>query len=121
MKYIFKTTATMKEYNNRKWWIDSSIIKEIRVSVDNLKEAVEKYAESVNADGLVSISKNAIRTKTGMFVDTKSGEAVQVGYVITGKADFECGHYQWVQQYVDLWVEILTVSIPDFIGEEVTA
>lgn len=23
MNYIFKTTATMKEYNNKKWYIDS--------------------------------------------------------------------------------------------------
>lgn len=22
MKFIFKTTTTMKEYNNKKWWID---------------------------------------------------------------------------------------------------
>ena len=26
MNYIFKTTTTMKEYNNKKWWIDGDII-----------------------------------------------------------------------------------------------
>ena len=25
MNYIFKTTATMKEYNNKKWYIDGGI------------------------------------------------------------------------------------------------
>lgn len=26
MKYIFETVATMKEYNNKKWWIDPDIV-----------------------------------------------------------------------------------------------
>ena len=30
-KYIFKTTATMKEYNNSKWWIDSGIVRDITI------------------------------------------------------------------------------------------
>lgn len=25
-KYIFRTTATMKPYNNKNWWIDGDII-----------------------------------------------------------------------------------------------
>ena len=25
--YIFKTKATMKDYNRKKWWIDEDIIK----------------------------------------------------------------------------------------------
>ena len=28
MNYIFKTTATMKEYNNKKWYIDGGIVSE---------------------------------------------------------------------------------------------
>lgn len=28
MNYIFKTTATMKEYNNKKWYIDGDIVSE---------------------------------------------------------------------------------------------
>ena len=30
MNYIFKTTATMKEYNNKKWYIDGGIISDMR-------------------------------------------------------------------------------------------
>lgn len=26
MNYIFKTTATMKEYNSKKWYIDGGIV-----------------------------------------------------------------------------------------------
>lgn len=29
--YIFKTTTTMKEYNNKKWWIDPDSIREMRI------------------------------------------------------------------------------------------
>ena len=41
--YIFKTTATMKEYNCKKWWIDSDIVGEIRIAAENVREALEKY------------------------------------------------------------------------------
>lgn len=30
MNYIFKTTATMKEYNNKKWYIDGGIVSDMR-------------------------------------------------------------------------------------------
>ena len=66
MNYIFKTTATMKEYNNKKWYIDG--------------------------------------------VDLSGGGAKQVGYVITGKTEFDKGDYTgYSTQYIDLWVTILTV------------
>ena len=49
-----------------------------------------------------------------MYVDT-SNEAKQVGYVITGKAGFEDRYnYKWSEQYIDLWVTILTVVDTDF-------
>ena len=64
--YIFKTTATMKEYNRRKWWIDGNVVTEKR---------------------------------------------------ITGKTDFQDAFGRWSGQYIDLWVEILSVSPVDFEGE----
>lgn len=30
--YIFKTMATMKEYNNKSWWIDSGIVRDIHIA-----------------------------------------------------------------------------------------
>lgn len=48
--------------------------------------------------------------KTAMFVDMPDGGVKQVGYVITGKAEFGKGDYSgWSTQYIDLWVTILTV------------
>ena len=32
MNYIFKTTATMKEYNNKKWYIDGGIVSDMRIA-----------------------------------------------------------------------------------------
>ena len=44
-----------------------------------------------------------------MYIDTDTGEK-QVGYVITGKTDFEDRvNYKWSVQYIDLWVTILTI------------
>ena len=45
--YIFKTTATMKGYNSKKWWIDSGIVREIKVEAENVKQALKKYREIV--------------------------------------------------------------------------
>jgi len=49
-----------------------------------------------------------------MYVGLKTGGEKQVGYVITGLAEFETQNYRWCKQYVDLWVEIVTVTDTDF-------
>lgn len=113
--YIFKTTTTMKEYNNKKWWIDSDIIREIRIAADNIQEALNQYREIASEKYGVSISTNAIKNKSPMYVDTANGDAKQVGYVITGKTEFEDrDNYKWSTQYIDLWVTILTVIDTEF-------
>lgn len=113
--FIFKTTATMKEYNNKKWWIDSDIIKEIRISAENINESLNQYREFVNDKFYIEISRNALKTKSAMYVDTKDGEPKQVGYVITGKTEFEDSNRRaWSTQYIDLWVTVLTVVDTDF-------
>lgn len=114
MKYIFKTTATMKEYNAKKWWIDGDIVPEIRISADCLDDAISVWAEQVKGKHCISISKSAIKNKSSMYVDTVCGNPKQVGYVITGKADFEKDDCTWVGQYIDLWVEIVSACETDF-------
>lgn len=109
MNYIFRTQATMKEYNNKKWWIDSGIISEKRINADSMGKALEIYRERVADENYIDISRNAIKNKSEMFVDTPDG-VKQVGYVITGKTEFEDrNNYKWSQQYIDLWVTVLTV------------
>lgn len=110
MNYIFKTTATMKEYNNKKWYIDGGSVSDMRIDADSVENALEIYRERVEEKHGITISKNAIKTKSAMFVDMPGGSVKQVGYVITGKAEFDKGDYSGRStQYIDLWVTILTV------------
>ena len=114
MNYIFKTTATMKEYNNKKWYIDGGIVSDMRINADSVENALEIYRERVEEKHYITISKNAIKNKSEMFVDTDNGSK-QVGYVITGKTEFEDrDNYRWSEQYIDLWVTILTVTDTEF-------
>lgn len=110
MNYIFKTTATMKEYNNKKWYIDGGIVSDMRIDADSVENALEIYRGRVKEKYCITISKNAIKNKSEMFVDLSDGGAKQVGYVITGKTEFDRGDYSgYSTQYIDLWVTILTV------------
>lgn len=110
MNYIFKTTATMKEYNNKKWYIDGGIVSDMRINADSVENALEIYREQVKEKHYINISKNAIKNKSEMFVDLSDGSVKQVGYVITGKTEFDKGDYTgYSTQYIDLWVTILTV------------
>lgn len=110
MNYIFKTTATMKEYNNKKWYIDSGIVSDMRINADSVENALEIYRERVKEKHFINISKNAIKNKSKMFADLLDGSVKQVGYVITGKTEFDRGDYSgYSTQYIDLWITILTV------------
>lgn len=73
MNYIFKTTATMKEYNNKKWYIDGGIISDMRINADSVENALEIYRERVEEKHYINISKNAIKNKSEMFVDLSDG------------------------------------------------
>ena len=73
-----------------------------------------KINYGVNGD-YIEISENALRCKNPMYIDTPTGEAKQVGYVITGKTEFEDReNYRWSTQYIDLWVTIITVIDTEF-------
>ena len=110
MNYIFKTTATMKEYNNKKWYIDGGIVSDMRINADSVENALEIYRERVKEKHYITISKNAIKNKSEMFADLSDGSVKQVGYVITGKTEFDKGDYTgYSTQYIDLWITILTV------------
>ena len=113
-KYLFKTTATMKEYNNKKWWIDSNIVSDKYINAENLNEALEKYKNLVEKKDYITISNNAIKNKNPMYVDTTDGKTKQVGYVITAKTEFQDDNYKWSTQYIDLWVSILTIEETEF-------
>lgn len=113
--YLFQTTTTMKEYNSRKYWINSDYVtSRMKVNADTLKEALLKYRERVQKENYVEISNNAMKKKEAMYIDTPNG-AKQVGYIITGKTEFEDeGNHRWTMQYIDLWINISIVNDVDF-------
>lgn len=112
MKFQFKTSATMKPYNNKKWWIDSGIIREITIEAENIQKALEQYRETVHDKYYIDISKNALKTKAAMYRDNANGEPQQCGHVITAKTDFDNDRRGWVTQYIDLWVTVAVVVNP---------
>ena len=111
-QYIFKTVTTMKEYNNSKWWIDSNIITEKTILAENLDDALLQYKNLVEEKHYISISGNALKHKNPMYIDTKTGETKQVGYVITASTEFQYNNTEWKKQYIDLWVSVSVVLNP---------
>lgn len=111
-KYLFETTATMKPYNCRKWWIDSGIIRPLTVQAETIQKALEQYQKQVKERYYIEISNNTLTRKEPIFRDSANGEAVQVGYILTASTDFNNDHKGWVKQYIDLWINIQTVQNP---------
>lgn len=122
MKYLFNTVTTMKPYNRDKYWIDRNYVTDKTILAADLQEALRIYREKVNDDMCIEISRNALKEKQPMYRDRKSGESVQVGYVITGKTEIQTDDYRnpWSTQYVDLWVEIVEIHDIDFPEQEYT-
>lgn len=112
--YCFDTKVTMKPYNANRFWINRDYVGYSEITADNLSEALSKWVEKCE-DCCVTISKNAMKNKEPMYIDTKDGESVQVGYVITGQteiADYDSRRY--TKQYIDLWVTIKEISYARF-------
>ena len=112
--YMFRTTATMKPYNRRNWFITPDIIRTKYIDAASLAEALREYAEDVSAHDYITVSPNALRTKSPMYIDTASGTPRQVGYVITGKTEMQREDGSWSTQYIDLWVSVDIITPADF-------
>lgn len=113
INYMFDTSVTMKEYNRKKWWIDSKIISPTIIQAENLKAALQKFVAYCDKM-CITISNNALKNKNPMYIDLKSGDVKQIGYVITGQYDFQDNYYKWSKQYINLWVRINEVNDVNF-------
>lgn len=112
--YRFETKTTMKPYNESKYWIDRDYVGNAEFKAETLSEAISKWVERCDERG-VTVTKTAIKEKEAMYIDTKDGESIQVGYVITGMTDIlDDVKRRYTQQYIDLWVTIKEVSYIDF-------
>lgn len=115
MTYSLKTTCTMKPHNYKKWWVSPDIIPEMIVSADSVLQALKEYQNKVENKYYMFVSNTAIKKRSPMYIDTKEGTK-QVGYVITGKTEFQTNDYSrpWSTQFVDLWITIKAVSDVEF-------
>jgi len=104
--YMFRTTATMKEYNARHWWITPDIIRTKYITADSLKAALMQYAVDITNNDYITISTTAIKNRAPMYIDTKEGTPQQIGYVITGKTKMQRDNGTWTTQYIDLWISV---------------
>ncbi len=108
MKFIFKTTPNMKPYNSKKFYISNDFIDDEMIEAGTPAQALKIFCDKIYGKYYISVSKNALKNKQKMYIDTKNGPK-QIGYIITGKTDFE-SNGKWVDQYIELWIEVLTVS-----------
>ena len=106
-KYQFNTSATMKQYNRKKWWIDAGIVRPLTVDAENIAEAIKKYQITLKEKYCIDISNNAIKTAEPMYIDDNDGNAIQTGLVITAKTEFlDDDRHKWTTQYIELWASI---------------
>ena len=117
MQFLFRTEACMKPHNSKHWYIDRHIIPDTRITAGSLLDALEWFREYAQRSA-ITISKNGIRNRQPMLRYSKDGSTYQVGYVITGKAGFQKDDGSLIDQYIDLWVEILTIVKTVFPEEE---
>lgn len=104
----------MKEYNRKKWWIASDIVRDKYIEAENLNIALKQYQEDVKNKDYITISENALKNKNAMYMDKKDGTSKQIGYVITGKTSFQNDDGTWKDDYIDLWITIHVINTPDF-------
>lgn len=115
--YLFVTNTTVKPIDKGKWWIDHKLVGNMYIQVNNLHDALKEYQKRIEEDYAVTISNNALKNKSPMFIDNENGDPIQIGYVITGKTPFHKNGEGWIDKYIDLWVEIQEINNP-FIKED---
>ena len=113
-KYLFKTSLGMKYYNCKKWWVDKKFVCDEIIEGESTRNALDKYVAMLDEKYGVNVSKTALKNKEKMYRDLKSGETVQVGYVLTGSMDFNWDNIKWVKQYIEIWVEIFEIERAKF-------
>lgn len=104
MRYQFEFTVTPTDNS---WW-SSYRNESVKVNANDLNDAIEKFAEVLDSDYDLSISRTALKKPQKMYCDTDKG-AKQVGYVFKASTDVDFDH-RWVKKYADIWTEIMVTK-----------
>lgn len=93
------------------FWIDIRN-QHSEIQAKNLKEACQAFSEILSRNWCIDLTKNGIKTATGMYRDTDEG-AEQIGLVFKARTEVEFD-YTYKRRNIQVWASIREEFVPDF-------
>ena len=93
------------------FWIDIRN-QHSEIQAENLKEACQAFSEILSRDWCIDLTKNGIKTATGMYRDTEKG-AEQIGLVFKARTEIEFD-YAYKMRNIQVWASIREEFVLDF-------
>lgn len=82
------------------------------IQAENLKEACQAFSEILSREWCIDLTKNGIKTATGMYRDTDEG-AEQIGLVFKARTEIQF-EYTYKMRNIQVWTSIREEFVPDF-------
>lgn len=82
------------------------------IQAENLKEACQAFSEILSREWCIDLTKNGIKTATGMYRDTDEG-AEQIGLVFKARTEIRFD-YTYKMRNIQVWTSIREEFVPDF-------
>lgn len=82
------------------------------IQAENLKEACQAFSEILSRELCIDLTKNGIKTATGMYRDTDEG-AEQIGLVFKARTEIQFD-YTYKMRNIQVWTSIREEFVPDF-------
>lgn len=82
------------------------------IQAENLKEACQAFSEILSREWCIDLTKNGIKTATGMYRDTDEG-AEQIGLVFKARTEIQF-EYTYKMRNIQVWTSIRKEFVPDF-------
>lgn len=82
------------------------------IQAENLKEACQAFSEILSREWCIDLTKNGIKTATGMYRDTDEG-AEQIGLVFKARTEIQFD-YTYKMRNIQFWTSIREEFVPDF-------
>lgn len=79
---------------------------------ENLKEACQAFSEILSREWCIDLTKNGIKTATGMYRDTDEG-AEQIGLVFKARTEIQFD-YTYKMRNIQVLTSIREEFVPDF-------
>lgn len=82
------------------------------IQAENLKEACQAFSEILSREWCIDLTKNGIKTATGMYRDTDEG-AEQIGIVFKARTEIQF-EYTYKMRNIQVCASIREEFVPDF-------